>query len=358
MATLKEESVIFRPNSELTTQRITTINRQIVFRLIYDDCPRYISLNADIAFIGLIHDDKLHVFKLTDGEITEGYKSHFLHITDEKIGILSNKHRPDNWQKIRKDIMNSFKDIPNFEFISYIKLQCVGFKNLDTAKQIITVLNADLHHTCPDFSLNIDYVFSLPDPSLVSSYSENVKASKLLLCLFLDNNCVSSLEIDIEDAHNKINISSKTNDLYQERKFNKLLRAVVIIIAQAIEPTIQIIVSEAINTISAYLMIHSFNAVYNDEQGVPILDKNSTYDEVFAAMKKAIGYIDSTVYLTDENIQNAVAVFTETIGRVNCGPLTATATAKGLKTRRNSKKQSKKHNKTFIKKRFKDDSLY
>jgi hypothetical protein len=60
MATLNEESTIFRPNSNFATQRITTINGQNVFRIIFDDCPRYISLNADIVFIGLIHDDKLH----------------------------------------------------------------------------------------------------------------------------------------------------------------------------------------------------------------------------------------------------------------------------------------------------------
>lgn len=264
--------------------------------------------------------------------------------------------------EIKKEITNSFKLIPNFLFIyryDFI-ISCVKFRNLDTAKQIVTDLNVDLHHTCPNFSLNIDYVFSLPDPSLVTAYSENVKASKLLFCLFFDNNCVSSLEIDIVDVMNKIIISSRTNELYQERKFNKLLRAVAIIIARAIDPTMQIVTSEAVSAISAYLMIHRFNAVYKDEQGVPILDKNSTYDDVLAEMKKPIGYIESTVDLTDENIQNAITVFNETVDRVNCGPLSAKA--KGLKTRRHSKRHSKrhfkKHNKTFVKKRFKDDLLY
>jgi hypothetical protein len=301
----------------------------------------------------------LHVFKLTDGEIPEGYKSHFSYINDDKIGILSGKHRPDNWSQIRKDILNSFKDIPNFEFIKNIIIPCIGFRNLDTAKAIINDLNTDLHLTCPNFSLNIDYVFSLPDPSLVTAYSENIRASKLLLCLFIGNNCISSLDLDIGDVRHEISISSRTYKPYEARKFNKLLRSVSIIIAKAIDPTMQFVTSDAINPISAYLMIHSLNAVYKDNQGHPILDKNSTFDEISAEMKKTKD-IESSVELNDENIQNAVDVFNDTIGRVNCGPLidTDTAVAKGLRTRRHSKKHNKKHNKSFIKKRFKDVSLY
>ena len=65
----KEESILFKPNSNFATQRITTINGQNVFRIIFDDCPRYISLNVNIEYIAMIHHNKFHIFKLTDGEI-------------------------------------------------------------------------------------------------------------------------------------------------------------------------------------------------------------------------------------------------------------------------------------------------
>jgi hypothetical protein len=359
----EEKSVLFRPNGEFTTQRITTVNRQNVYRVNLDDCPRYISLNPDIEYIGLIRHSKFHVFKLTDGEIPEDFQANFSHFDEGKINILSGKVTKEGSWEIKKGILNSFKLIPNFLFIhSYeFLLSCVRFRNLDMAKQIITVLNADLHRMCPNFTLNIDYVFSLPDPSIVTAYTLPAYASTLLLCLFNDNNCVSSLEIEID--RRDLTISSRTNTPYENRKFNKLLRATIIIIAKAIEPKMQNVLSEAITDISAYLMIHSFNAVYeNDEIKI---DKNSTFAEVSAVMDERKS-ITSGVELNDENIRNAVAVFNETISRVNCGPLIATAAAaaddananaKGTRSRRHSKKHNK-HNKSFIKKRFKDDSLY
>jgi hypothetical protein len=358
----EEKSILFKPNSEFTTQKITTVNRQNVYRVNLDDCPRYISLNANIEYIALIRHSKFHVFKLTDGEIPEDFQSHFANLDEEKINIFSGKLiKEDSWE-IKKEITNSFKLIPNFLFIhSYeFLMSCVKFRNLDMAKQIITVLNADLHRMCPNFSLNIDYVFNLPDPSIVTAYSLPAYASTLLLCLFNDNNCVSSLEIEID--RRDLTISSRTNKSYENRKFNKLSRAVIIIISKAIEPKIQHVLSEAITDISAYLMIHSFNAVYEDAKIK--IDKNSTFAEVSSALNERKS-ITSGVELTDENIQNAVAVFNETIGRVNCGPLIDNAAAaaaddanaKGTRSRR-KKRHSKKDNKSFIKKRFKDDSLY
>jgi hypothetical protein len=123
----------------------------------------------------------------------------------------------------------------------------------------------------------------------------------------------------------------------------------------------QYVLSEAVTDISAYLMIHSLNAIYEDEKAQITLDKNSTFNEVSSVMKDRES-ITSGVALTEENIQNAVAVFNETIGRINCEPLISTA--KGYKSRRykprcyKSQRHYKKHNKSFIKKRFKDDSLY
>jgi hypothetical protein len=327
-----KSKILFKPSGEFTTQKITTVNRQNVYRVILDDCPRYLSINPNIEYIGLIYNDKFHVFKLTDGEIPEDFQSHFSNLDEEKINIFSGKLIKENSWEIKKEITNLFKLIPNFLFMYRydFNIKCIRFRNLDTAKQIITVLNADLHHTCPNFSLNIDYVFNLPDPSFITAFSLPAYASTLLLCLFIDNNCVSSLEVEI-DKHRNLTISSRTDKPYQERKFNKLLRAVIIIIARAIEPEMKNVMSEAVTDTSAYLMIHSFNAVYEDDK--IIIDKNSTFDEVTAALNELLS-ITSGVALTDENVQNAVAVFNETLGRVNCGPLTATATAKGLKTRR------------------------
>ena len=358
-----KESDLFRPNSEFITRKITQVNEKYIYQINIDDCPRYISVNINIEYIGAIYNDQFHVFKLTDGAIPEDFQAQFAYIDEEKINILSGKLKlkTKTYDNIfaKEDIIDSLNNIPDFLFISTDEFECIDFKNLDTAKIIIEQLNVDLHRTCPNFSLNIDYVFSLSDPSIVTTFTQpSPLANTILLCLFNGNNCVSSLELELYD--DILSISSRTNELYQERKFNKLLRSVIIIIAKAIVPSFNSVESLAVNATSAYLMLHSFNAVYIDSTNQIVLDKNSSYEDIKAVRDKP-KIIISRVELNDENIQNAVAVFNETIGRVNCGPLIATATnakAKGLRSRRHSKKHNKKHNKSFIKKRFKDDSLY
>jgi hypothetical protein len=334
-----EESVVFSSNTIFVIQKISQINEQFIYQIDDGTCLRYISLNANIEYIGVIYNDKFHIFKLTEGEISEEFQSHFSHIDETSINILAGKQKAHNWLSLKKKLFLTLNRIPNFLLIEAFDFKCVVFRDLDTAKQIITDLNADLQHTCPGFILNIDYIFRLRDQSLITTFSMPFNANALLLCLFNENNCVSSLEIDIGSLSKKfLTIFSRTDELYQERKFNKLLRAVVIILAKAIAPEMQYVVSNAQTAASAYLMIHSFNAIYKDRANKIILDKNSTYNEVLSGMEASdTRIIISEVELNDENIQNAISVFNETLGRVNCGPLIAAATAKGHKTRRHHK---------------------
>ena len=81
-----------------------------------------------------------------------------------------------------------------------------------------------------------------------------------------NNNCISSIELN-EDEEGNLQINSKTISEFEGKKYNKLLRGVVIIIASLIDG-VQKIVSDAINPISAWLLISAYNAVIppdNDE---------------------------------------------------------------------------------------------
>jgi len=103
----------------------------------------------------------------------------------------------------------------------------------------------------------------------LSLYNEDfVNETDVLLCLNYKNNgissCISSLTIS-QTTGDGIEIASRTNERYQGRQFNKLLRAVIIIIGSSIKyandnAPIQFIVSIAENPISAYLMINTFKA--------------------------------------------------------------------------------------------------
>ena len=105
----------------------------------------------------------------------------------------------------------------------------------------------------------------------ISLYNEDfVKDNnEMVLCLNYNNNgissCISSLTIEQSSFGDGVELVSRTDDRYQGRQFNKLLRAVIIIIGSSIKyandnAPIQFIVSIAENPISAYLMINTFKA--------------------------------------------------------------------------------------------------
>ena len=123
----------------------------------------------------------------------------------------------------------------------------------------------------------------------------------LLLCVFRNNICVSSIIIDYYNG--AIEIFSRTKRGHNGNKLNKLLRAVIIIIARTINTDAAYIRSEAANPISAYLMVKYFNA---EDAGGKI--EFSTYEE-FRKYAEKHDNLMVTVALNDANIENAKKVF-------------------------------------------------
>jgi len=339
----QEESMQFNPKNDFTTRIMTHINNRPVYQINVDECPRYISLLPHIEYIGTIFNGKFHIFKLKDGEIPADFQARFALIDERAITILSGKQSSDE----SLQIINLLNRIPNFKFISNYYFRCIELQNLADAKGIVDILNADLHRTCPDFRINVDYVFALDDPSLVTALTLPPNPNTILICLFKENNCVSSLELEKDSiVRNQIEISSQTLKSYERRQFNKLLRAVIILIAKAIDPTTEKVGSMAINPISAFIMLHFFNAEFMNPEKKISLDKNSTFDDIDSAMMK-VDSIKTSIILNDENIQNALRVFNETIEKINCGPLVPLAvTAKGTKRKTKTKTKTRTNTKT------------
>ena len=123
----------------------------------------------------------------------------------------------------------------------------------------------------------------------------------LLLCIFRNNICVSSMIIDYYGG--AIEIFSRTKRGHNGNKLNKLLRAVIVIIGKTIHPDAVYIRSEAANLISAYLMVKYFNA---EDAGGKV--EFSTYEE-FRKYAEKHGNLTVTVDLNDANIENAKTVF-------------------------------------------------
>jgi hypothetical protein len=149
--------------------------------------------------------------------------------------------------------------------------------------------------------------------SEVSAYRFN--STTLLLSIRTSDNCVSSLVIKYDN--NEIYIDSKTKEEYEGNKLNKLLRAVVIIIAKLLYPSSQYLTSVAVNPISSHLMIKHFNAQPFDDNNKPLTIRFTNFDEMKTYFDRTDGII-TKVELNDENIELAETVFTTVTHEIKC----------------------------------------
>jgi len=121
--------------------------------------------------------------------------------------------------------------------------------------------------------------------------------------------------------------------MYENKKINTLLNAIVIIIGNLFN--IRYIKAEAINPISAYILINKFkadidiikdNISYKDNnrfinhlRATDIKDKKNITLTILEDFKKAkkvnnnILHLYLTIELTDENIKNAEKIFNDTL---------------------------------------------
>ena len=92
-----------------------------------------------------------------------------------------------------------------------------------------------------------------------------------VLCLMHNENCISSIQVEPDAAvSTMLEMNSFTNPSYESRKYNKLLRFVLIFIADAImcpgenKQRFTTISSHAVNPISAWLLMGYFDYYLQD----------------------------------------------------------------------------------------------
>ena len=98
----------------------------------------------------------------------------------------------------------------------------------------------------------------------IENYSKN---PSVILCLFHNEKCISSISCKINELENAIEISSKTNENYQGKKYNLFLRYALVLIISHLYHTyngmpikFQKIISRAVNPISILSMAKHFDA--------------------------------------------------------------------------------------------------
>jgi hypothetical protein len=182
--------------------------------------------------------------------------------------------------------------------------------NLDIAKLRIQELNAKLQIRCPTLELRLDYLINQPG-ILTAYYTPKELTNQLTLCLYNQGNCIASIMCELTSSSgdpqsfpDAFEILSATNLSMENRKFNKLLRAAVIIISNLItindtDNNINYIISKAINPASAWLLINYYNAEIVDPLFLDYIDQEKYQEKlILQSLKRQKTSMSS--YETDE----------------------------------------------------------
>lgn len=168
-----------------------------------------------------------------------------------------------------------------FIFLDFYK-ECSIF-NKELLNPIIDKLNKSLIVKCPELLLKLDFGYKL---------DKNIKTlgpslHSLILCLYYKEKCISNIVLIYKD-NNILEIESFTEENMRNKKYNKLLRCIIIIIASYLkcqDNKIHYVLSRAVNPQSAWLLMDSFNFKVNYRPvNTPLIDytifKNIFYKKI------------------------------------------------------------------------------
>jgi hypothetical protein len=284
-----------------------TINGKI-YQIKINDCYFYFRVNDSVKYLLLELGTEYHILKLNES---------IPDLTREEFNEIESKINSTDLNRMQKNMFLTTKNIKIYQ-----PTDCEKSYELEAAKSAIQELNLLLKEKCTNLTLQLDYVYNMDVPVL----TRNLNSPKsLLLCLNNNEGCISSILISISKSD--IIISSDTLLRYEGKKYNKLLRCVIIIISKLLSDSFQNVISIAINPISAYLFMKLGGIIpHDDESNEPFftflnergieLNSETNYRELFDTYKKnminpedfgLIVYIP----LTPENIENAGIIFNQ-----------------------------------------------
>lgn len=189
-----------------------------------------------------------------------------------------------------------------------------------------------MQQKCSNLSLYLDYVYNHKTDSTLELYERFIEEYSdgpysLVLCLYNDNHCISSITITIDGI--ELSIDSRTHTDYESRKYNILLLSIIIIISKYLSSDITYIKSVAKNPASAYIMMRylggklfkydginlgHYNRKFLDfskEKGMPLYQPDTDYKTLFELYKKQgpFEFLIIAVELNDDNIKTHITNF-------------------------------------------------
>jgi hypothetical protein len=260
--------------------------------------------------------------------------------------------------------------------------------NISHTRSTLYTLNQMINQKCgKDMTIEFDhYDTMILKRSNVALYDNgNNTDFHLLLCLNYKSNCIASISCKINNVDGSMEISSKTESVYEGRKYNLLLRCAIVLLSSSImisrTQKVSSIVSRAINPISILLMAKYFRATNSEletfvsqnnlsYETLTLDDMQSFYDELntvpdFDTEEEEMNYLENmksfgnpvllTINIHDPSIINNTRQLLSQLA-IKCPNASAKASSMpmlGGKTKNNKKKNIKRNKMKTKKKRNK-----
>jgi hypothetical protein len=183
-----------------------------------------------------------------------------------------------------------------------------------TTTTAIADLNETIQKRCPDLFLHLDYKKNLPGK--IVSYSGVEKPDIAVLCLYTKKiepaECFSSVEFKVEETdENILYISSKTKQTEENKKYNTLLRACSIVLANKWK--FQKIISNAENPISVWLLTKDYKYETDYDFKSFVRNRKITQELIkeYFSVEPEFTYVDVSLPVK-ENLEKAYEIIEKT----------------------------------------------
>jgi hypothetical protein len=205
---------------------------------------------------------------------------------------------------------------------------CAPELDLSAAQDVLEELNRELRRKCPNLHFKLAPYFEYLEP--IQRYGQHGHMcigcqyyNTMILALCNDERCISSIELlMVHDG--EIMINSKTDEDQEDKKYNKLLRALLAMVANKIEG-FHFFKSKAMNPVSTWLLLQYSNArIDEDDPFIEFLNgrkpTKELIQEYYPTDKTDYKEIKLTVDLNSENAAHAYKQFKKIIadGEIVC----------------------------------------
>lgn len=151
--------------------------------------------------------------------------------------------------------------------------------NLSRAKRELVSMNHDIQDKCGiSYRLQILQYDERNEEDAVYD-DDTTKGYDILLCLYHNNKCVSSVTGRYNKATKSMELLSKTNKDYEGFKYNLYLRSIFIYLMFFVRPAIKTVYSYATNPVSTYAMYKHYRAT--NAELTEYLEKNRINPDSF-----------------------------------------------------------------------------